>query len=94
MTGFFKAGSLGNGTSIRNYSDVDYFASIPSQNLKQNSSKTLSEVADVLRNRFPGTSGIRVDVPAVVVPFGTDASEATDVAMRLTWWLQRKERQQ
>jgi len=26
---FFRTGSFGNGTSIRGFSDVDYFASIP-----------------------------------------------------------------
>lgn len=30
---FFRTGSFGNGTSIRGYSDVDYFASIPNKHL-------------------------------------------------------------
>lgn len=30
VTNFFQSGSYGNGTSVRKYSDVDYFASIPS----------------------------------------------------------------
>lgn len=79
MTHFFRSGSFGTGTNIRNYSDVDYFAVIPIENLKDDSSNTLSEISDVLRNRFPLTQGIRVDSPAVVVPFGTDASEAVEV---------------
>ena len=35
---FWRTGSFGNGTSISGYSDVDYMASIPGKNLKQNSS--------------------------------------------------------
>jgi hypothetical protein len=67
---FFRSGSFGNGTSIQNYSDVDYFASLPDASIKDDSSKTLSDVAAALRRRFPTTLGIRVDSPAVVVPFG------------------------
>jgi len=78
ITRFFQSGSFGNGTSIRGYSDVDYFASIPAKNLKQNSATTLREVRDALDIRFPDT-GVHVDTPAVVVPFGTDASETTEV---------------
>ena len=78
ITRFFRTGSLGNGTSIRGYSDVDYFASIPRENLKQKSSATLREVRDVLDVRFPNT-GVAVRTPAVLVPFGTDASESTEV---------------
>lgn len=79
MTNFFRSGSFGNGTNVRNYSDVDYFASIPTANLKQDSSKSLTQVADALRYTFWSTSGIRVDAPAVVVPFGSDASETTEI---------------
>lgn len=78
ITRFFRSGSFGNGTSIRGYSDVDYFASIPTKYLKQNSATPLRNVKDVLDARFPYT-GVHVDTPAVVVPFGTDASETTEV---------------
>jgi Mor family transcriptional regulator len=78
MTHFFRSGSFGNGTNIHNYSDIDYFACIPRDNLKEDSSKTLSEIAEVLRNRFT-TTGIRVDSPAIVVPFGKDGTEATEI---------------
>ena len=78
MTSFFRTGSFGNGTSISGYSDVDYFAVIPNKNLKANSTTTLQEVRDVLATRFPTTS-VRVSCPAVVVPFGTDAKESTEV---------------
>ena len=78
MTSFFRTGSFGNGTSISGYSDVDYFAEIPSCKLKVNSTITLSEVREALAKRFPNT-GVRVSCPAVVVPFGTDAKESTEV---------------
>ena len=78
MTSFFRTGSFGNGTSISGYSDVDYFAEIPSCKLKANSTITLSEVRNALAKRFPNT-GVRVSCPAIVVPFGTDAKESTEV---------------
>jgi len=75
---FFRTGSFGNGTSIRGYSDVDYFASIPTKNLKQNSDATLRVVQDALDARFPNT-GVTLRTPAVLVPFGMDATESTEV---------------
>lgn len=78
MTNFFRTGSFGNGTSISGYSDVDYFAVIPASKLNNNSATTLREVRDALATRFPNT-GVRVSCPAVVVPFGTDAKESTEV---------------
>jgi hypothetical protein len=78
ITRFFRTGSFGNGTSVRGYSDVDYFASIPTRNLKQDSNATLREVRNALDARFPNT-GVCVRTPAVRVPFGTDASESTEV---------------
>lgn len=78
ITRFFRAGSFGNGTSIRNYSDVDYIASVPTKNLKQDSKKALLEVWNALDDRFPST-GVGIKSPAIQVPFGTDGSESTDV---------------
>lgn len=78
ITRFFRSGSFGNGTNISGYSDVDYFASIPTKNLKQDSSYTLRQVRDTLNTRFPNT-GVHVDTPAIVVPFGNDGSETTEV---------------
>lgn len=78
MTRFFRTGSFGNGTSISGYSDVDYFAEIPRNKLKNNSTTTLGEIRDALKKRFPNT-GVRVSCPAVLVPFGTDAKESTEV---------------
>ena len=78
ITRFFRTGSFGNGTSIRGYSDVDYFASVPTENLKQNPHATLQVVRDALAARFPNT-GVAIRTPAVIVPFGADASESTEV---------------
>src|SRR5207237_177191 len=78
MLRFFRSGSFGYGTSIRNYSDVDYFASLPADRISQNSSTTLELVKGVLDRRFPNT-GVLIRGPAVVVPFGTDRSETTEI---------------
>jgi hypothetical protein len=78
MTNFFKAGSFGHGTSIRGYSDVDYFAVIPAPNLKSDSSLTLRLVKDTLSNRFPLTD-VYVDSPAVSVQFGTEKWERHEI---------------
>lgn len=75
---FFRSGSFGNGTSIRGYSDVDYFASIPHSNISHIADDALMEVWEVLDNRFPVT-GVAIKRPAIYLPFGTDASESTDV---------------
>lgn len=78
MTHFFRTGSFGNGTNVSGYSDVDYFAVIPRANLNANSAQTLSDLAETLRQRFPNT-GVRVNTPAVKVPFGINGSETTEV---------------
>ena len=75
---FWRIGSFGNGTSISGYSDVDYMASIPREKLNQKSSVSLNELRTVLATRFPNT-GVRTSCPAVVIPFGTDARETTEV---------------
>ena len=75
---FWRTGSFGNGTSISGYSDVDYMASIPSENLNQNSSSSLTKLRTALDTRFPNT-GVRTSCPAVVVPLGTDAKETTEI---------------
>lgn len=75
---FWRTGSFGNGTSIRGYSDVDYMASIPTDNLHGNSSTSLAALTAALDTRFPNT-GVHTSCPATVVPFGTDASETTEV---------------
>lgn len=75
---FVRIGSFGNGTSVSGYSDVDYLASIPANEVTASSSYFLAKVRDALDARFPIT-GVRVDTPAVVVPFGTYKSETTEV---------------
>ena len=75
---FWRIGSFGNGTSISGCSDIDYIASIPTSSLSQNSSTTLTKLRNTLAARFPNT-GVRTSCPAVVVPFGTDAKETTEV---------------
>jgi hypothetical protein len=75
---FWRTGSFGNGTSIRGCSDIDYFTVIPAENLTKDSDASLRIVRDVLDRRFPLT-GVRVDCPAVRVPFGTARSEAHEI---------------
>lgn len=75
---FWRTGSFGNGTSIAGYSDVDYMASIPREKLKQNSTTSLTNLRNALATRFPNT-GVRSACPAVVVPFGTNGKETTEV---------------
>ncbi|MFA6393865.1 MAG: nucleotidyltransferase [Patescibacteria group bacterium] len=79
LKNFFRTGSIGHGTSIYGYSDVDYFASIPTNNLHKNSAYSLKKIKEALENRFPNTKGIHVNSPAVVIPFGNHASETTEV---------------
>lgn len=78
MTSFFRAGSFGHGTSINGYSDVDYFAVIPIDKLKENSSTTLRQVKEALQTRFP-TTDVYVDSPAVAVQFGTEKWEKHEI---------------
>ncbi len=78
MTRFFRIGSFGNGTSISGHSDVDYFAELPTDKLSVRSNYSLQKVRDSLDDRFPNT-GVRVNCPAVAVPFGTKSSERHEV---------------
>lgn len=77
---FYRIGSFGNGTSISGHSDVDYIANInPAFLAKSDSSDyILRRVRDALDTTFPRT-GVRVNCPAVKLPFGTDARETTEV---------------
>jgi hypothetical protein len=77
---FTRIGSFGNGTSISGNSDVDYLACLPTKHLTENSTYSLQKVRNSLDGRFPNT-GVRVSCPAVVCPFGTTASETTDVVL-------------
>jgi hypothetical protein len=75
---FVRIGSFGNGTSISGYSDVDYLASFPTNQLTQISTSSLAKVRDALNTRFPNT-GVGVRCPAVAVPFGSHAADTTEV---------------
>lgn len=75
---FVRIGSFGNGTSISGYSDVDYLACLPTDQLTQVSTSSLTKVRNALDVRFPNT-GVRVSCPAVVVPFGNTKAETTEV---------------
>jgi hypothetical protein len=78
LTSFFRVGSFENGTNVSGYSDVDQFAVIPEPSPRPDSHRLLVNVAAALRTRFPNT-GVRVNSPAVVLPFGQDPSESTEV---------------
>ncbi|MBL7689030.1 MAG: hypothetical protein JNJ49_13435 [Bdellovibrionaceae bacterium] len=75
---FTRIGSFGNGTSISGYSDVDYLACLPTAQLSASSDYSLQKVRNSLDARFPQT-GVRINCPAVVCPFGSSASERTEV---------------
>lgn len=74
-----ETGSIGNGTGIKRYSDTDYFASIPVKELTSGSAYFLRKLKVALKETFPNTFGIEVNSPAVVIPFGTYASENLEV---------------
>lgn len=78
ITRFVRTGSFGNGTSISGYSDVDYFACMPSANRWASSTTTLQRVREALVARF-GNTPISIRTPAVVLRFGTDISESTEI---------------
>ncbi len=89
ITAFFRSGSFGNGTSISGYSDLDFFSVIPNGSRWPTSDRLLSDVLSVLQRRFTTTIGIRIDCPAVYVPFGQNGSESTEIVPALivdqTW---------
>lgn len=74
----FYSGSANNGTSIAGHSDVDLFASIPRDKLKDNSATSLREIKESLQARYPNTS-IYVDSPAVVLNFGSADWDVAEV---------------
>lgn len=75
---FTRIGSFGNGTSISGYSDVDYLACIPTNQLTQSSAYSFEKVKNALSARFPLT-GVRVNCPAITIPFGIYRSETTEI---------------
>ena len=75
---FARIGSFGNGTSVSGCSDVDYLACLPTDQLTQVSTSSLVKVRNALDTRFPNT-GVHVNCPAVVVPFGGTAAGTTEI---------------
>ncbi len=76
---FFETGSFGNGTGIRRYSDTDYFAVCPAQNLTGKSTYVLRKVKEALQFTFHRTSGIKVNSPSITISFGKHASENLEI---------------
>src|SRR6266545_734377 len=74
VSNFFGTGSRESGTSVRYYSDLDYFASIPTQNQRNDSAYMLR----LVKERFPSTT-IYVDTPAVVCAFSQDGKDKIEV---------------
>lgn len=79
MQGFFQSGSFGHGTNIPLHSDVDRFAVFPDHALPPVAIRALWTVGRALTERFPTTPGIRIEPPAVIIPFGTDGRETTEI---------------
>lgn len=77
---FARIGSFGNGTNINGHSDVDYLSCLPTSALTKTSTASLVKVKNALDARFPN-SGVKIDTPAVVCPFGTYKSEDTEVVV-------------
>lgn len=78
ITEFFGAGSFANGTSIRYYSNVDYYAVVPAENCMADSANMLWRVRDILERGFPRV-GVKVRTSAVIVPFGEGSGQALEV---------------
>jgi len=74
----FYSGSANNGTNVAHLSDIDFFASIPTNKLKKNSSTSLREIKECLQERFKNTQ-IYVDAPAVVLNFGAGYWDTAEV---------------
>lgn len=77
---FTRIGSFGNGTNINSHSDVDYLACLPTSVLTKTSTASLVKVKNALATRFPNT-GVKVNTPAVLCPFGKYKSEDTEVVV-------------
>ncbi len=78
LSQLFYSGSANNGTSVAYLSDVDFFASIPTEKLKENSATSLRVIKVCLQGRFPNTN-IYVDSPAVVLDFGAGEWDTAEV---------------
>ena len=79
LAAFFQSGSFGSGTNVPVHSDVDRFAVIPRESLPRNSRQALYKVRQALVETFRTTKNIRTKPPAIVIPFGVDGLETTEV---------------
>lgn len=77
---FVRIGSFGNGTSISGHSDVDFLAEVSGNDLSKDSNYCLAKLRDTLGGRFPNT-GVGVRCPTVLVPFGREARDATEIVL-------------
>ena len=75
---FMPVGSFGHGTNIPRFSDIDFFLVTPEDELSTNSPTALREVKNVLARRFWATD-VRVNSPAVLVPFGSSSTERFEI---------------
>jgi hypothetical protein len=79
-THFFETGSFGNKTGVKHFSDTDYFAILPKEALRKNSSVVLREVKEALQYTFWRTADkIKVNSPSITIPFGKYASENLEI---------------
>lgn len=74
----FYSGSANNGTSVSGNSDIDFFASIPTNKLKKNSGTSLREIKECFQERYPKTN-VYVDSPAIVLDFGAGEWDTAEV---------------
>lgn len=78
MYRFARIGSFGNGTSITGYSDTDYIAVCPEDQLPDESGNALTKVKRILDYRYTDTE-VKVRTPAVRLEFGTTAAQKTEI---------------
>lgn len=78
LRAYDPCGSFGNGTSIADHSDADYLAQLLASEFSTDSRAALCKVRVALAKRFPHTK-VRVNSPAVRVPFGSLPCETTEV---------------
>jgi Second Messenger Oligonucleotide or Dinucleotide Synthetase domain len=76
---FFETGSFGAKTGVRHYADTDYFAVLPVSKLNCKSDYALRKVKEAIQLTFTKTAGIKVRVPAVMIPFGQFTSERMEI---------------
>lgn len=67
-------GSRGHGTNVQGYSAIDSFAVVPSEQLYEDSGKSLEKIQGIISQDLPKTT-ITEGRPVVAVPFGEQRSE-------------------